>query len=259
MAGGQGSGGLHPPFRGPARKLRDIARSGAPLIRRRLDLQIAISRFVADAVGEPTTTILNGVPDAAAEDPADHTVLVAQRLEPEKCTSVALEAWAESKLASDGWRLEIAGEGAERAGLEAETTRRGLEGVTFLGQQDDMTMLRARAGILLATAPKEPFGLSVAEAMAAGIPVVAADGGAHVETVGAARADLLYRSGDPADCARVLRRLAADVDARRRAGRDLRAFQQQFLGLERHVGALEAAYRSVASNDSSARRPAHHV
>ena len=40
------------------------------------------------------------------------------------------------------------------------------------------------AGVLLAPRPDEAFGLSVVEAMARGLPVVAAGSGAHLETVG---------------------------------------------------------------------------
>ncbi|MCU1459185.1 MAG: glycosyltransferase [Actinomycetia bacterium] len=217
----------------------------ALLIPRRLSLQIAISRFVAASAGGGTVTILNGVPDAPATDPASHTVLVVQRLEREKHTHEALVAWAASGLADDGWELLIAGHGAERSSLEEAGRRLQLRNVTFLGARPDVADLRARAGMVLATAPAEPFGLSVVEAMAAGLPVVAADGGAHVETVGAVRPDHLYAPGAPDECAVLLRRLAGSLDLRRAAGTELRAFQQASLGVARHVDALEASYREV--------------
>ncbi len=55
-----------------------------------------------------------GVPVLPSPAPLPHAsevVLVAQRLEPEKHTELAVDAFAESGLADAGWRLEIAGTG----------------------------------------------------------------------------------------------------------------------------------------------------
>ena len=215
------------------------------VIRLRLRIQISISKFVAAEVGEPTVTILNGVPDAVAVDPLCRVVLVAQRLESEKQSRDALDAWAASGLAADGWILRIAGDGSERKALERSVIDRGLHGVEFVGHRDDLPDVRRRAGVLLATTPREAFGLGVAEAMAAGLPVIAAGSGGHLETVGVARPDLLYRPGDVVEAARLLRSLADDLEARRQAGRDLRDFQRRELSLDRHVEALLECYRSV--------------
>ena len=63
-------------------------------------------------------------------------MLVAQRLEPEKETDVAVTAFAGSGLADRGWRLELAGDGAERRRLEAPGGELGLASSTdFLGHR----------------------------------------------------------------------------------------------------------------------------
>ena len=214
------------------------ARFGSLAVRRRLAVQISISNFVAGAVGEPTETLLNGVADDEPVDPVERVVLVAQRLEPEKRTTEALDAWVASGLEEDGWKLVIAGDGSERPQLEAAVTQAGFATSHSSDAVSDLSEHRRRAGIFLATAPREPFGLSVAEAMAAGLPVVACGAGGHLETVGAARPDLLYRPGAPNDCAAILSRLSKDPEQRRQAGADLRAYQQRFLGIDRHVDAL---------------------
>ncbi len=64
----------------------------------------------------------------------------------------------------------------------------------LVGHVAETDALLAGASILLAPAPREPFGLSVVEAMAHGLPVVAAGGGAHLETVG--DDGLLFPRGD---------------------------------------------------------------
>lgn len=184
----------------------------APLIAARLDGQIAISRFVADRIEGSSTVILPGVPTTSA-DPGDRGpfILVAQRMEHEKSTDVALRAFAASGLAAQGWRIRFAGDGALRAELETLAAALGVAAsAEFLGRRDDVPQLMATSSILLATAPAEPFGLTVVEAMAAGLPVVAAVAGGHAESL--PPEELTY-GFDPADvdaAAASLRTLAAD-------------------------------------------------
>jgi glycosyltransferase involved in cell wall biosynthesis len=229
------------------------ARLAGRLVRRRLARQIAISRFVADEIGEPSIVILNGVAVAEAAIPDGRSILVTQRLQQEKRTVEALQAWHRSGLAADGWRLLIAGDGVQRPELEAYVTDHGVRGVEFLGHRRDISALRERAGLALATAPAEPFGLAVAEAMMAGLPVVASAAGGHLETVGAVRPDLLYPSGDVGACAALLRRLAASSELRRSIGADLRAHARRSLTIASHVDALESLYRSTVEDRRSDR------
>ena len=115
--------------------------------------------------------------------------------------------------------------------------------VDFVGQRTDTDTLLSQSSIVLATAPDEPFGLSVVEAMAHGVPVVAADGGAHRETVG--DAELLFPTDDAAAGARVLVRLSEDQALRRQLGDHLRRRQQRMFSLGPHLDRLEHLYREV--------------
>jgi glycosyltransferase involved in cell wall biosynthesis len=226
-------------------------RLAAPLISRRITREISISRYVARSTGEPSGVLLNAVADAPAVDPVAPVVLAVQRLEPEKRTIDGLAAWHHSGLADDGWELWIAGEGSQRAALETAAASMQLRGVRFFGQRDDVDDLRRRAGLGLATAPTEPFGLAVAEAMAAGLPVVAAAGGGHLETVGAAAPELLFPPGDAYACGHLLRDLAHDLARRRRLGAEVRAFQQAALRLDAHVDRLVEIYRGCSKRGVS--------
>lgn len=217
-------------------------RAVSPLIRRRVDVQVAISRFVADAIDGPSVVIHNGVP-SSVQPPLerDRTVVMMQRLEAEKDTATGLRAWALSGLAEAGWRMRIFGRGAELGALERAASDLGVAGsVTFEGFVADPRRALAEAGILLATAPAEPFGLSVVEAMAEAAPVVAADGGAHPETLGSL--GVLFSPGDADSAASALRMLATDADERQRIGLMLRARHGELFTVGRHVTRLESTY-----------------
>ena len=102
--------------------------------------------------------------------------LVVSRLAPEKGVDVAIAA-----CAAAGLPLVIAGDGPQRAALEARaagtrTTFAGCVGAPALAR------LRATAGLaIVPSCSAETFGLAAAEAMAAGLPVVASAIGALPE------------------------------------------------------------------------------
>ena len=111
---------------------------------------------------------------------------------PDKGVDVAIEACAQA-----GLPLVVTGHGPDEAELRALAARLGAE-VRFVGRVSDAELERLRAGAALAIVPSrfaETFGLSCAEAMAAGLPVAAtargrADGPAAGGRARAARATL---------------------------------------------------------------------
>ena len=205
--------------------------AATPYLERHLDLEIAVSEYVRDRIDRPAVVLHNGVRSAALASPST-TVLVAQRLEPEKHTAIALEAFRRSELARQGWDLQVCGDGAERRMLEA----RNIPGVRFLGWQPDVHERLSRAGALLAPAPGEPLGLTVLEAMARGVPVVAAGAGGHLETLGRDWPGL-FPAGDVGAAAERLRQLPD--------GTPLQARQRALFSLERHLDRLLELYASV--------------
>ena len=140
------------------------ARALAPVIRAGLARQLAISEFVAQEIGEPSVVVYNGVPPVEPTDVSGRgqTVLVMQRHESEKETSLAIRAWALARARGEGWRLLVAGRGSQTGELKALAQQLGLDDdVDFLGFVDDPKALMRTSGLFLATAPREPFGLSV--------------------------------------------------------------------------------------------------
>ena len=221
-----------------------VARGLARLTSRAIRCDVAISHFVADSIPSPSVIIPNGVadrPQAVLEDP---TVVMLQRLDTEKSPDVGIRAFALSGLAQSGWRMVVAGQGALRPSLLQLVDELGMTGsVELVGHVTGTDELLSRSSVLLAPAPREPFGLSVVEAMAHGLPVVAANGGAHAETVG--DDGLLFPPGDPAAAAAALRRLGGSPVLRRTIGEALRRRQQDRFSLSRHVDRLERLYLEV--------------
>ncbi len=103
--------------------------------------------------------------------------------------------------------------------------------------------------MLLAPTPDEAFGLTVVEAMASGLAVVAAAAGGHLETVGPVASDWMFAPGDPVAAAGRLRALADSPEDREALGRRLRGRFEAEYTIERHVDRLEALYRDVTSID----------
>jgi glycosyltransferase involved in cell wall biosynthesis len=214
----------------------------------RIDAQIAVSSFAAQCVEGASTVIHAGVRERDRVDPSTRgrSVLVAQRLEPEKRTDVALDVFAASGLADRGWTLVVAGGGSLRHALERQARRIGITRSTrFLGHASDVEDLMATAGLLLAPRPDEAYGLSVVEAMAVGLPVVAAAGGGHLETVGTVDGSALFPPGDVAAGGAALADLAADERARARYGERLWTTQRQRFTLQGQQRATDGVYRSV--------------
>jgi glycosyltransferase involved in cell wall biosynthesis len=110
-----------------------------------------------------------------------------------------------------GLRLDIAGDGVERAALEELTGRLGLRDVVrFIGNipYDRMPGIFASHDLLVHASLHEAQGMVLLEALAAGMPVVASDVGIARSVPG----DLLYRfsPGDAAAMAEAIIRSLGD-------------------------------------------------
>ncbi|MGH1561914.1 glycosyltransferase family 4 protein [Mumia sp. DW29H23] len=231
--------------RGSSRLVRAVGRG----VERRLAAEIAISDFVAREAGGTYDVVHSGVPSSEhtlGSSRRSPTVLVAQRLEAEKNTETAVRAWAASRLGDDGWRLEIAGAGSEEAALRRLADSLGVTAqVDFLGHRDDLPSLYDRAAVLLAPTPLEGLGLSVVEAMAHGLPVVATAAGGHLETAGSVPDAALFAPGDSEGAARLLRALADDAPRRDRYGSALQQRQRDYFTLDRQARDTLAVYERV--------------
>jgi glycosyltransferase involved in cell wall biosynthesis len=231
--------------RGRSRRVRIVAGLAAS----RLKAQISISQYVAEHIEGPSTVVYPGVdvqPDATPAGERDLVLLAVQRLEPEKDTAVAITAFAESGLAKDGWRLEIAGDGSLRNMLAKLTANLGVsDSVRFLGRREDVPQLMARSAMLIAPCAMEGLGLSVLEAMAAGLPTVACATGGHLETLPIEGRSVCFPAGDISAAVLSLRRLATDAALREQLARSGQQRQRTHFTLQTQVSDTDAVYRGV--------------
>lgn len=176
----------------------------------------------------PSRVISNGVdlatfsPGPGDERLRDHyglprgrpLILSVGRLSPEKRVDVLLDAAA--RLTRDA-QLAIAGTGPDEAGLRARAGRLGLTGrVCFLGfvPGPDLPGLYRLADVFAIASEAELQSLTTMEAMATGLPVVAADRYALAELISHGRNGFLASPGRSEEFAAWLDILVADSGLR---------------------------------------------
>jgi glycosyltransferase involved in cell wall biosynthesis len=87
-----------------------------------------------------------------------------------------LDAFSAIKGAFPGLLLKIIGDGPARGGLEQRAAALGIsDQVHFLGELAAPAQELAASDVFVSTSAVEGFGMAIVEAMAAGVPVIAAD------------------------------------------------------------------------------------
>jgi alpha-1,6-mannosyltransferase len=167
---------------------------------------------------------------SACGAPANAQLLVAVgRLDPEKRVGMVLDAFARARSRRP-LALAIFGRGS-MSRLWARRAR-SLTGVHFagwVGEPSEMARIVASADALVHGSAAETYGMAVAEAISAGVPVVVPDIGGAAALWGRAHAER-YRAGDADSCAHAIERLL---------DRDPKALRR----------GCEVAARSIASLD----------
>ncbi|WP_052867867.1 glycosyltransferase [Streptomyces niger] len=211
----------------------------------------AAQRDVLVRAGMPAERLAvkhNFVPDPEdRRSGAGEHVLYLGRLAEAKGVRLLMAAWDELAAAGGvGVPLVIAGTGP----LESEVAAwaAGRDDVRYVGLYDTAECRKAIARSVAVVAPStwlEAFGLVVVEAMAAGVPVVAAGHGAFVELVEDGATGLLHRPGETASLTSCIRRIAAEPGRNREMGQAARRrYEQGFspaVGLERLVNEYRTA------------------
>ena len=139
-------------------------------------------------------------PVAAAKAPrrTDAAVKALGRFAHKKGFDVLLHAVAHAAAQGVPFRVEIGGDGPERASLKALAARLGIgDRVTFCGWIEDVETFLADADLFVLPSRIESFGIVILEAMACGVPIVATRVSGPLATLDEDTA-LLVPSDDPA-------------------------------------------------------------
>ncbi len=173
-----------------------------------IDAVVAVSQPVLDAhrarglfqdLGPDRARVIwNGVARRPEADPAPRigvfTFGFLGRLVPEKGLGVLLDACR--LLPPDAWRLRIAGQAPlGTAGFQVQAE--GLP-VEFLGFTDPAAFLASVDVLVAPSIWAEPFGLTLVEAFAAGVPVIGSDRGATGELASAMGSQWVVPADDAA-------------------------------------------------------------
>ncbi len=168
------------------------------------------------------------------------------RLAPEKDIATAIEAIAIAVRAVPELRLRIIGDGELRSTLEQLVVRRNIEHhVEFLGERRDIPELLAECGFYVSSSLSEGISLTILEAMAVGLPVVATDVGGNREIVHQPDLGLLVPKADPARLAQAMIDMCQHRDRWGSMGRACRQRVVAHFDIRHMVSQYESLYREL--------------
>ncbi len=205
--------------------------------------QFSQQRFAAAGIPEERMTRVSNFVDDPGPRPAppdqSNSVLFVGRLSAEKGADLLLRAWP----AASGLELVVVGDGPQRPDLE----RVGGSSVRFLGRRSAPEvrnlMLHSRA-LVFPSLAYENQPIVLLEALSAGLPVVASEGGAIPEVFAGSPHVQLVAAGDRQAWTAALGELSQDrfVTA---AGASMRTLYEERYTPDSTRSTLEAAYRDA--------------
>lgn len=179
--------------------------------------------------------------------PEGDTVLamVAQFI-PRKGHRVLLDALPAVWAAQPRTSVLLFGQGPEQAGIAAEVARRGWpDRVKLPGFRDDLDRVLPCVDLVVHPAAMEGLGVSLLQAAACGVPIVATRAGGIPEVVIDGRNGALVAPGDAAALGTAIVALLEAPALRRRYGEAGRALALERFSVDAMVAGNRAVYESV--------------
>lgn len=224
----------------------------------RVDVYIALTEFARKKFiqgGIPAEKIVvkpNFVhPDPGMRESGGEYALFVGRLSPEKGVSTLLKAWRSLKDVP----LNIAGEGPLCEKVHAFINREKLENVELLGQRSHEEIVALMKGARFLVFPSEwyeGFPMTLVEAFACGVPVVASRLGGMAEIVEEGHTGLFFQPGDSANLAEKVRWAMDHPDAMREMGVKARqAYEEKYTAEKNYQILLNIYERAVGEAEQT--------
>ncbi len=206
-------------------------------------------RFVP-AVASPETRQSVGLP---AQGPV--IGYIGRIVEPIKGLKGLLTSFSAIKKQIPEAALLLAGEGPDREGLHQLAKSLAIDSsVVWLGHEIPSETLYPLLSVFVLPSLSEGFGLAVLEAMASGVPVVAADVGGVPEMLTDTRLGLRVPPGDVSALTAALLQVLKDPTAARQMGQAAREHTLRHFRILPMVQQLENLYESLVESPLADRR-----
>lgn len=142
----------------------------------------------------------------------------------------------------------LAGDGPERPSLERLASTLGVAGnIHFLGKVRDIAGLLRATDVVALSSEHEAFPLSLLEAMAAGVPIVATDTGSVAEMIDDGVNGYIVEVGSIDDLTDSITRLLEDPARRREMGRAGRRMAEERFDIETTIDAYETVFELLVN------------
>lgn len=185
--------------------------------------------------------------------PADAPVAISvARLSPEKDFPTLIKAVALAAEVVPELKLKIVGDGPERSRLEELVVALGQQSrIELLGERQDVPDLLATAGFYATATLTEGISLTLLEAMACGLPVLATHVGGNPEIIDDGRTGFLVPSGDVDALAAALIRMVQAQPLWAELGRQGRQRVEQHFTNTLMVSSYERLYAELLSSKTT--------
>ena len=185
---------------------------------------------------------------ARAPEPVAGRVLVVGRFAPPKRHDLVLRAFPEVHERFPGSELWFVGDGDDRPAAERLAAELGVQDATrFLGVREDVPELISQAAVVALASDYEGCPLSLIEAMAAGVPVVATSVGGVPEVVRDGVTGILAEPGSVGGLVRGLAQLLGDGERAAELGRAGRELAHERFSREQMAAATAEVYERVVA------------
>jgi sugar transferase (PEP-CTERM/EpsH1 system associated) len=254
---------------GANRRYRLLRRAYRPFVQRWVALSSQTERYLAGPIGVPTARlqrICNGVdaerfhppaaqrrepiPGCPFSDPALWLAGTVGRMQPVKNPLGLAQAFVkvlnEAPEQRARLRLVMVGDGPERAAVQALLASAGVADLAWLpGERRDVPEVMRGLDCFVLPSLAEGISNTILEAMATGLPVLAAQVGGNADLVqhrGAQRTGVLVPEASPEALAEGLKGLAREPGLARQLGQAGRARVEREFSLAAMVGAYQGLY-----------------